>query len=234
MDHYKIVYDETALLDFINWLPELKANQKFMVALFARKKYDDSIKSSDKTQLKRFTANKKTLYNKIKALEIPMGYWKLKDNTPVSQRSLVLYIMPNPRCMKKATEAMGKACWDLMKSENYNPDAEVMSCIQRAKSESIYVDFDIDDKTIDLSMLNNIFPQSDTYKCYDILETRGGYHILVNPKKASKAIQLKRTSDKKTKNWYNEIKKRFNVDQCGDQFIPVPGCCQGDFIPKML
>lgn len=231
MDHYKIIYDETALLDFINWLPELKANQKFMVALFARKKYDDSIKSSDKTQLKRFTANKKTLCNKIKALEIPMGYWKLKDNTPVSQRSLVLYIMPNPRCMKKATELMGKACWDLIKSENYNLHAEALSCIQKAKGDTIYVDFDIDSKDVDLSILDKIFPQNDMYKCYNILETRGGYHILIDPKQASKARSL---NEIKKANWYNEVKNAFEVDQCGDQFIPMPGCCQGGFIPKML
>ena len=52
--------------------------------------------------------------------------------------------------MKKATEMMGKKCWDLINAKNYNLHAEAMSCIHKAKSRSCYIDFDIDDKSINI------------------------------------------------------------------------------------
>ena len=48
---HEIIKDGTKLKDFVSWLPDLKPTEKFYVALFARKKYDDSLQttSSDKT-----------------------------------------------------------------------------------------------------------------------------------------------------------------------------------------
>jgi hypothetical protein len=51
--------------------------------------------------------------------------------------------------MKKATKMVGKKCWELMESNNFNVHQEAMSCIQRAKSYSYVVDFDIDTKEVD-------------------------------------------------------------------------------------
>jgi len=39
MDCYKIIYDEETLINFINWLPDLKDNEIFYLSLFCRKKY---------------------------------------------------------------------------------------------------------------------------------------------------------------------------------------------------
>ena len=217
MGNYQIIKDEQALIEFIDWLPDLEDNEKYYLSLFARKKYvPELIKSNDKTQLKRFTSNKERMLDKIKQLELPLGTWKLRGMS-APQESLVLYINPNPRSMKKATELMGKKCWDLMKNQNYNLHAEAMSCIQKSKSRSIFVDFDIDSKDVDLEKLKDILPVWS----YLILETRGGYHVLVKPKALSKKY-----------NWYQKITKTFPIDQTGDNMIPVVGCVQSDFVPK--
>jgi len=226
--NYQVIADEQKLLDFISWLPGLEENEKYYVSLFARKKYSEGdIKSNDKTQLRRFTSNKERLFDKIKQLEIPLDAWKLK-NEGAPQKSLALYISPNPRCMKKATELMGKRCWDLMNAKNYNLHAEALSCIQKSKSRTCYVDFDIDDKEIDLdeAWLDTEIGLGN----YMILETRGGYHILVDPEKASSYRQL----NFKEKNWYPMIQKKYPVDQSGDQLIPVAGTFQGGFIPRFV
>lgn len=239
--NYQIVKNEQALLDFIEWLPDLEQNETYYLSLFARKKYSPNlIKSNDKTQLKRFTSNKERMFDKIKQLEIEVGRWKLREMS-APQESLVLYIMPNPRCIHKATRAMGKKCWDLDRSQNFNLVAEAMSCVQRSKSRACFVDFDIDNKDIDLTKLYNIFPECPmTNPPFDILETRGGYHVLVRPQHATNWIKGHNETCqgfpelKVLENWHGEITKTFPVDQSADQLTPVPGCTQGGFVPKFI
>ena len=218
--NYKIVYDEIKLKQFIDWLPDLEVNEKYFVALFARKKYcKNLIKSNDKTQLKRFVSTKEKLIEKITQLEVAYGSYSLR-NIPAPQESLVLYINPNPRCMKKATFSLAKECLNLIQinSIGFNIHAEALSCIQRSKSKGYFCDFDIDTKDVDLSKLNDILPR----EAYEILETRGGYHILVKSRIAPKT------------KWHLAIRNIFDVDQIGDNLIPVPGCCQGGYVPNFV
>jgi len=220
--NYKIIYDEEELDKFIDWLPELDANEKFYWSLFARKKYfQQLIKSNDKTQLKRGLATKQNLKDKIRQLEIEIGRWKLRD-MEVPQEALVFYLMPNPRCMVKATYKAIRHCADLLENTNkgYNLVQETMSCVQKSKSRTCFVDFDIDDKTANLQLLKEVGLPGD---CFTVVETRGGYHILVN---------VKRFQGKDYPYWYNNMKELFVVDQVQDQLLPVPGTIQGGFEVK--
>jgi hypothetical protein len=220
--NYKIITDKEALLDFIDWLPELEDNEKFYCCLFARKKYcEDQLQSNDKSQLKRFLSDKKRLYDKIKQLEVEVGAYKLKS-IDAPQASLALYINPNPRNLKKATYDGIIKLTELLKNDNknYNPHSELMSCIQRSVGRKIYLDFDIDIKPFDFTQLKGVINES----CLQIVETRGGYHLLV---------KLKEVLPEYKKSFYNKI-KAMGVDQTGDQLLPVPGCIQGGFTPKFL
>ena len=218
--NYTIITDEQALLDFINWLPDLKDNETYYCSLFARKKYcKEEIATNDKTQLKRFTSNKERLLEKIKQLEVAVGAYKLKEiDDP--QESLALYINPNPRDMKKATFMVAQQCLNLIQGDanNFNIHAEALSCIQKSKSKSHFVDFDIDFKAIDLNLLDGVLEKD----MYHILETRGGYHILVDTKKAPKT------------DWYKQIGDLYEIDQVGDNLIPVAGTFQGGFTPRFV
>lgn len=220
--NYQIITDEQKLIDFIDWLPELGENEKFYCCLFARKKYcDGELKSSDKSQLKRFLSNKERLFEKIKQLEVELGAYQLKSgNAP--QQSLALYINPNPRDLKKATYDAIINLTKLLKEDNknYNPHAEVLSCIQRSVSRKVHLDFDIDTKDFDFNQLCKVINKS----CLTIVETRGGYHVLV---------RLAEVEPQYKKSFYNNILK-LGVDQTGDQLLPVPGCIQGGFTPSFL
>lgn len=224
MNLYKIIADEHQLSNFVDWLPDTEKHEKYYLALFARKKYDDTLKStaSDKMQLKRFTSNKGDIIKKIRQLEIPIGRYLLK-NTPATQQSLALYITPNPRCTINANKKLLMSLANAITTGNLfnNPHQEAISCIQKSKSYTHVVDFDIDSKDIDLTLLSKILPSD----CYEILETRGGYHILVYPKKTKEASINK---------WHEQIRRFYDVDQHGDQMIPVPGCYQGGFVPRFL
>lgn len=238
--NYKIIYDEAELDRFIEWLPDLQPNEKFYWSLFARKKYCKELnKSNDKTQLKRGLATKENLKDKIRQLEIEIGKWKLRD-MDVPQEALVFYLMPNPRCMTKATFKTIRHCADLLENTNkgYNLVQEVMSCVQKSKSRTVFVDFDIDDKNIDLGLLNDIFPPLADSRFpdspYTIIETRGGYHILINSKYATEYMKSwnGRWMQKREVTWYNDIKATYTVDQVQDQLLPVPGTIQGGFEVK--
>lgn len=245
--NYKIITDEKALIEFIKWLPELKENEQYYLSLFARKKYCPSlIKSNDKTQLKRFTSTKERMLDKIKGLERQVGRWKLKD-IEAPQESLVLYIHPNPRNMKKATEMMGKKCWDLIRSNNFNLHAEAMSCIQKSKSRSCFVHFDIDtDEKLDITLIEKIFPPFKHYltkkifKCFSWVQTRGGYHLLIDPhfvksyNEKHSTLDINLHLDKVPKDWHKEVVKLYPIEQSGDLMLPVPGTYQGGFTPKFI
>ena len=225
--NYKIINDEAALTSFIDWLPELKPNEIFYGCLFARKKYcPDLVHSSDKTQLKRFTFRKDNFHEKIKQLECEVGSYSLKGR-PVPQEALVLYCTPNPRDQRRATFASIRELLALVESDavNFNLHQEVMSNIQRSKGTTHFVDFDFDlaDKSTMMEFvgkINEVLPTEAT----SIIETRGGIHCLVHPPVATK-------HDKK---WYPELRELGQLDQVGDQLIPVVGCTQGGFTPKFI
>lgn len=219
--NYRIIHDEQALREFIDWLPELDENETYYLSVFARKKYCAAlIKSNDKTQVKRFTSNKERMFDKIKQLEVPLGSLKLRD-MDAPQESLVVYIHPNPRSNTKACNKMLKHCADLITNtaRGYNLHAEAMSCIQKSKSRTCFVHFDIDTKDVNLSLINEVLPA----KSYSIVETRGGYHLLVD----TRANLPKR-------NWFYELEQLLKPEQTGDMMLPVPGTIQGEFIPKTL
>lgn len=238
--NYKIVMDEEKLKSFIDWLPHLKLTEQFYYCLFARSKYTKNeagengiphIKS-DKAQLKRGVSTKERLFQKIKQLEIEIGNYYQKD-TAIPQEALALYITPNPREMWKATFNSLIKLSQCIRDTNIlvNPQAEVMSEIQRTKGTTHFVDFDIDEKeygvegTI-LYTINGI-KNSDivNWNAVTVLRTRGGAHLLV---------EVKKVEQKYKSSFYKKLSSWAGVDQTGDQMIPVPGCYQGGFVPYFL
>lgn len=217
--HYQIIRNRETLQAFIDWLPNLQANEKFYVCLFARRKYcAEQIKSKDKAQLKRFLSDKTRLMNKIEQLEVKLGTYQLKDKAAPPE-SLALYINPNPRNLKHAAYDSIAKLSELLKKDQrpFNPHSEVLNVIQRSPGKTHFLDFDIDDKSFDFSKLASVI----NLDCLEVVETRGGYHLLVNVEKIAPEYH---------KSFYNGI-KMLGVDQSGDQLLPVPGTTQGGFVP---
>lgn len=225
--NYTIIKDEAVLRTFIDWLPTLEESEVYYVSLLARSKYSDIIKS-DKQQLKRFTSRKEDLFRKIQQLECPLGAYTQKDN-PIPQEALAIYIMPNPRSLH---DAMFNSLTALAKmiqhqKKDVNPHAEVLNQIQQSKGRSCYIDFDFDykDDTFGEELKANIYARVGTSAKVKFLETRGGFHALIDPTTVEDAFK---------KRWYQSIMELPHVDQSGDQLIPIPGCTQGGFTPVFL
>lgn len=223
--NYQIIKDEEVLKKFIDWLPELKETERYYLCLFARNKYCKELThiKSDKAQLKRFVSDKDRMFQKIKQLEVEEGWYKQKDLS-VPQEALALYITPNPREMWKASINSLVKLANCVRDHNIlvNPHQEVMSEIQRTKSRTCYIDFDIDfdkERTAEvISYVKNCVNE----EAITWLNTRGGLHVLIAPEKVSEQYR---------KTFYQNIVALAHIDQVGDNMIPVPGTSQGNYIP---
>ncbi len=223
--NYKIISNEEKLKFFIDWLPALEEGECYYVCLFSRAKYCKDVARiySDKQQLKRLTSNKEFLFDKLKQLECPLGSYKQRDIV-IPQEAIAVYISPNPRSYIKAGINGLKKLADLVtqKYNGYNPQAEMISEVQKACSRKIFFDIDFDNVNVE-----NIYDTIENFKminidCLDFLKTRGGMHLLVNLKKIEKQYE---------KTWYNQLTKIEGADAKSDNMIPIPGCYQGGFVP---
>ena len=216
-----LIYDEQAILDYLAWLPDLEENEAYYLCLFCRKKYrPDVIATNDKTQLARKGKSSKeyVMDTLLKWDMIDWGY-------PVD--SLVAYLHPNPRCQVKAMRHLIKTGIDLVfnKAKGYSTPAQAMSSLQRSASRKPIMTFDLDGDTFKYNALNEIF-NGGANECVNIIETRGGHHLLVEPKKATAINRA----------WYNRIVEYGgeSLDQKGDLMSPIPGTLQGGHKVKIL
>lgn len=224
--NYQIITDLPALEAFIQWLPELKEHEKFYLCLFARKKYCSTVGwiKSDKTQMKRFLADKERMLEKIMQLECPVGSYRQKGNI-IPQESLALYVSPNPRDLWKANfDAVGDLGRVIQcQGKTSNPHQEVMSSIQRSRGTKHFVDFDIDTKEDGIiDKIKSAVGDAKLGEDFHLLETRGGYHVLISPSKMPQD----------NGGWHKRMSAMADVK--GDSMIPVPGTHQGGFTPKFL
>lgn len=223
--NYKIIKDIEELKKFIDWLPELKDSEQFYYSLFARSKYDSTgTLKADKGQLKRGTSTKERLIGKIKKLETSVGSYDIKG-IEIPQETLALYINPNPRCFKKASIVTLKMLADNIGNDKYqNPHSIALNAVQVSKSRTFRVDFDFDinNQHFDKHIKDTVYEAVGNTNCFDIIKTRGGYHVLIDPSEATE------------KRWFQNLTKEGRADQSGDLLLPVPGCCQGGFVPHFL
>lgn len=234
--NYTIITDEKLLVDFVDWLPDLKTNECYYFCLFARSKYakneDGTNKfphiKSDKSQLKRFVATRKEyIIDKIRQLEIKLDAYKTKDGAGVPQEALALYINPGPRNQRTAMFTLMKRLIDIQvcDGENYNIHAEALSAIQKSKAKTAFIDFDIDSETAEDDVFGKIDFTKINKEAVHFLKTRGGMHIL---------IETSKVKDEFAKTWYQYFTKTFQIDIRGDNMIPVPGTFQGGFTPHFI
>ena len=224
---YKIIHDHEKFEAFVKWLPELEKHEAYYVTLLGRRKYHESA-FADKMALKRFIATSKSyLTQKVKQLSLPVGLYVNRNGDAVHQNALALYISLNPRNLKLAQQNLLRRLVDVaIDPENtQNPAALALSEIQKARSRSVYIDFDFDIEEGMVEKTTKRIQEIVGKEAVTFLRTRGGLHALVQPKLA------KYFGPKK---WHQEVSSLQGCDVVGDSLIPIPGGTQGGFIPHFF
>jgi hypothetical protein len=236
--NYKIVNDEGLLKSFIEFLPDLKPHEVYYVVLLVRSKYWKSPEgekvipniSCDRYQIKRFVSRKDNLFQKIKALEIEEGTYTLKGLS-IPNEALALYIDPNPKDLNKANaKLLMKLAHNLSTGKiDQNPVQLALTEIHKADAKKKFVHFDIDEEC-DFSQLGNYL----NVDACTIVKTRGGYHLLINPKQID---------GKYMKTWWNNLISNYPIDrnkrktkqeEGNRMLLPMIGCNQGGYAPNII
>ncbi len=224
--NYKIIADEQALLEFIEWLPSLNQSETFYLSLLARSKYlaDKTILKGDKCSLRRVTSDKKYLYRKIKQMECEVGAYE-QDGVAIPQAALALYITINPRCQVQAAKRSLKQLADVITApyNGYNIHQLALSNIQQSMSRKVFFDIDYDHVKYE-----DVLPQLEgkiNFESLYVLQTHGGFHLLVELEKVHKQF---------TKTWYKHLTGIHGADVTTTDLVPVCGAYQGGFIPKLI
>lgn len=236
MSTYKIIKNEEQLQEFIDWLPDLLPNEQYYITLLARKKYyPESGLKADKGQLKRCTATKDRIFQKLRQMEVALGAF-ISDGREVMQENLVVYITPNPRDLYQAGLKTIKEITDkvIQKDHKFNPQVLALNSIQTTTTRKIFFDLDIDFNSDKIEETIHQF-KVDIAKvintdCLTYIRTNGGLHCL---------IKLDLIDTKFAKSWYMNVSKMsceaYQVTMNGDNVLPVVGCVQGvKFSPYFL
>lgn len=220
-DFYQIISNEDKLDEFIEWLPDSSDRFQYYFTLFARKKYfpGHPALAYDKTQIKRGVSQKINLKKKLRQLETRIGNYLGKNDIPIPNEALAVYISPSPRDMRKAAFSTIKTLATKLEDESdFNLKDLVMNEIQVSKGNEKCLLFDIDSRDTEIvQKALNLVRNNAT-----VIQTHGGFHFLIT----SKHLLNKDSFDK---DWYQRIKSYSDVS--GDALTPIVGCFQGGFEP---
>lgn len=226
-DTYKVVADPLELEKFIEYLPDTSAGEKYYVSLLTRGKYSYNIKDKNKNGVLQtfYNCTKENLENHIRRFEVPHGCYRYKGQ-PVDPSTLCVYMCVNPYSSKHLNKKVLSELARLNVHDELDTDLRKILASSASKATSFcnILTIDVDEKYCEEQhgkIIHEVIGYRDAYK---ILLTRGGFHILVNM-----------GDSKLTKNFMAILKTRIKCDVTGESCLnPVPGCFQGDYVPRIM
>ncbi len=233
--NYQLITNYDVLQTFIDLLPDANSNEKYLIHLMARKKYNTSgcIITKD-YDFKKVITSKKHMISDIERLQIELGKWTFNDEI-IHQNHITVYIQPNPRCVRKAARELQRKIVDsLLDNGRLNIIRMYEEYLHKESSNKKYYVLDIDpiekNTIIDIEELLSFFKSILTFIPL-ILKSKNGYHVLVE----TDLIPLHLNKGGK---WHNDIRnntaKTFQVTPIGDGLCVLPGTVQSNFSPYII
>lgn len=217
MQRHKIIVSYAELHKFLDLLPEVEEHEQYFMSLMARDKSKTlpSVKDGQIYGSKR-ACKKADILSVLHSYELPVGSYTRKG-VVISDEYLSPYITINTRCSKKAFKLMTTEAVSAGLDGKYkDPVSLAMTCLHRSIGTKHFFDFDFDfDLTSEFEKLIML-----AFKSYNIIYTKGGFHLLVKCKDIGKCDQ-------------RLFRHLLGVaDQTGSAgMIPIPGCNQRGFTP---
>ncbi len=233
-----LIYDKDLILDFY----DKSGIELFLIHVFYREKYNNEISGNKNILVHRELCSSKNL-NKMMYM-LNYGYFSLNSELIDNSNCLAVYSSYNSIDIQKASietadtimkqvkdVALGRAQIDSID----RADKLFLSQVNRNISyDYVHLDIDLNDRTdpykskylktllSDISSTENV-PMDDMI----VIETRGGYHILIDVKLNKKIIN----------NIYKNIPKydKFTVVVMNKgSYIPLPGTMQAGFQVRLI
>lgn len=225
--NYQLIHHPEPLQKFIDFLPELKTNEGYLLILLARKKWHPESGIPSVHKMKRETVNDKSkIISVIRQWETAQGTYNSGDK-PIDQKNLGVYISFNPKDQYRACFELITKCLDHIRSnrQNINVKSVANDAIQISNGTKNFIDIDVDIKEDEnyleiIKFIKTVIPAENL----TFIKTHGGFHCLV---------RLNNLSD----TWYNQIKShtfKSEINIMSNDLVPLVGCSQGDFVPYFM
>lgn len=244
------IVNEIAMEEFYNKvLPELKPNETHFVALFARSKYAKEKCFQDESLEKKIITGNKNFRKFLKSIKEMEALIELKTdrkNQTIPKNCIVCYVKINPSSGLHAVQNFIKDMNDMLVSAIYDKSylefinkavGNLKTKFQTSSGTRHYIDIDIDvsnmkhDNDIKIELKSFFKKLDDESIKYYIIETKNGYHVLLN-KKTCKTNYNIFIEDLNSSLKY--IDKTFVSIINKNETIPLVGTTQDDFEIKLL
>lgn len=247
-----MIYDISQVKKFQNlFLDNHKVNESAIIYVAARKKYDKSLpKNIGLMNRTLITKDDEDLSDHI-TNQMDKEYYD--DNGKIiSKNALAVYMCINPRDIKEAAANLAKYIITALLKNTTNLHlipSEFRTIVQQTVSRKLYTVLDVDSKKIYPQVIvelnkYNILP-------YCVLETRGGYHVILNQKDLNNIRDIVCDCAKQPRcehvmtfgeymhkvmlHWKNiEEPDKAAVECAKDPYSPIPGTYQGGFPVKLI
>lgn len=271
--HVKLIGDIAELRWFYDHvLPPLAPLEVYYLSLSARSKY---LSESDKSEiiLGRNEMFAKSIIREhtwerfirtIRKLECSEEGYTTKNNLPIPSKCIVCYLNINPSNTIKALYEFQKVYNEYMMelaeiavrgrdSENImnrlnKIDNNLMTCYQKATGNRHWIDIDMDvDKAFSLHTNSEFLKYMNSKKIcnYPIVETKSGYHVLINILELQEAklnpYDIVATLDMLYTQYCdtaygpgNDVFGKAEIILNKNAMIPLPGTIQGGHIVRVL
>jgi len=242
----KIIHNEKEILKFFDTcLPRLGNNESYFMSLSIRRKYFTEEEKAVYSLGGREMFDKKQIISKtgenyirtIKTFEIDESCFIDKNREIIPVNKLTIYgNLRTTNSIKALREFNAKSFDRLTSNPNKMGDLSnlLLSCYQRSVGTKKFIDIDFDIPKDRIDLVRNLIEEinkrnhikNGTDVNYYIVETHGGYHLLIEGKTIKSNL-------KDSIEYVNKIAKEklddFEIILNKNSMIPIPGTYQAGF-----
>ncbi|BBM82425.1 hypothetical protein UABAM_00768 [Candidatus Uabimicrobium amorphum] len=242
MDFYNFIYCEKQVQRFVSQiLFPLEEDEVVVLFLAARKKYAPQQAIKKEFLQRKIVTKRESFLRKLKQFNCQRGAYFDAEGNDIREEACVVYCTANPRSTVAAAKNLITTFTDYLFSLAVSSSerkkftgiyqktlSEIQKC--RARKHYVDIDFDVVDKNKGKKYVRDFLQIIATSK-HHIIETRGGYHILIE--KQTMTADIGRVMYKQIEAINREGKQifgeKFEVIINRQDMLPIPGTKQGGF-----